>query len=58
MSKSITVAAMLIVCGSIFSAYSAEDIFKANERYQKACDLNDGIGCTRLGLSYANAHVR
>jgi TPR repeat protein len=29
-----------------------QDDFKALKFYQKACDLNDGSGCSNLGLSY------
>ncbi|EGK8009228.1 sel1 repeat family protein, partial [Campylobacter lari] len=30
------------------------DNFKAVELFQKACDLNDGLGCDNLGVMYVN----
>jgi TPR repeat protein len=32
--------------------FSYEDDFKALKFFQKACDLNDGSGCSNLGLMY------
>jgi TPR repeat protein len=29
-----------------------QDDFKALKFYQKACDLNDGSGCSNLGFMY------
>jgi TPR repeat protein len=34
----------------LFNAFA--DDFKAFKFYQKACDLNDGNGCSNLGFMY------
>ncbi|WP_277297271.1 tetratricopeptide repeat protein [Succinatimonas hippei] len=45
MLKRITLIVVMVACASAFGANSIEN-------YQKACDLNDGVGCTLLGNSY------
>jgi TPR repeat protein len=34
-----------------------QDDFKAVKFYQKACDLNDGSGCSNLGFMYKEGNL-
>jgi hypothetical protein len=36
----------------LFNADVKQDDFKALKFYQKACDLNDGSGCSNLGFMH------
>ncbi|NPS34834.1 tetratricopeptide repeat protein, partial [Helicobacter pylori] len=35
-------------------SYDKQDFSKAKEYFEKACDLNDGLGCSNLGSLYYN----
>ncbi len=35
-------------------SYDKQDFSKAKEYFEKACDLNNGGGCSNLGVLYQN----
>ena len=47
------ITTMIIVSVYAFSAFSEEVHVNVIESYQKDCDLNNGLGCSNLGFSYA-----
>ncbi|WQY62162.1 sel1 repeat family protein [Helicobacter pylori] len=36
--------------------YSKQDFTQAKKYFEKACELNDGVGCFNLGVLYDNGH--